>query len=179
MALLRLRIGALLALVVLGCPPSSQTPGDGRAPVVDVAGRDGGSWRSIDGGGAPSPDGRDGPAGVPSITWQGSESVARRTAREQARPLVIYLRADWVAASAEVERSVWTDPRVRRAMQPAVACRLDLSGADPSHDHQLAALKVHRLPAVLLLDGRGEELGRLEGPMAAAAVLELLEAIAR
>ncbi|MBW2528741.1 MAG: hypothetical protein JRI23_31490, partial [Deltaproteobacteria bacterium] len=78
-------------------------------------------------------------------------------------------------AALELEREVWKDPRVARAMRPVVGWWVDVTAADEGAELAVAELRVDRIPTLLLLDPRGRELGRLDGGLEAPAVLRLLE----
>ena len=66
------------------------------------------------------------PRSVPrAMTWEPSEPEARARAKRDSLPLLVYLRADWAAASLRQERELWTDPRVTEAARRFVAIRID------------------------------------------------------
>jgi len=92
--------------------------------------------------------------------------------------LLVFVRADWSAASLRLERVVWSDARVRRATRTLVPLWLDVTSASAGDEQRMLRFGVVRPPAIVLLDHRGQPLGRLRGSATVAAVLELLGRVA-
>ncbi|MBI4706095.1 MAG: thioredoxin family protein [Deltaproteobacteria bacterium] len=161
---------ATLLALALGCAgggPGGSEPG----PTVVVVGplpSVGMRHGSVPGAAAPVDD------RTPPIVWEASLESARERARAQARRLLVFARADWLAAALRMEREIWTDARVRRAMQPLLAVKLDLGSAAADAEVELERLGVSRLPALVLLEPDGRLAGRIEGSASTEQVLELL-----
>jgi len=113
------------------------------------------------------------PAAAP-IDWQASLEPALELAAREKRMLLVFVHADWSAASVRMERGAFGDPRVRRATRALVALRLDVSTTSGENEQRTARLGVDVLPSVLLLDSQGERIGAIEGATDAAALLELI-----
>lgn len=118
------------------------------------------------------------------LAWlvnQEQEGLA--TAREARRPMVIDFWADWCAACKELDRTAWSDPRVRAEAERFVLVKMDNS-ADKMADARSAEL-VDRVfekygvlgqPTVLFIDSRGRE---LPGDTRVTAVVSAEEMLAR
>jgi thiol:disulfide interchange protein len=111
---------------------------------------------------------------VPSIAWLNDIDAALSQARAQRRTVVVFLLAYWDANSIAIEREVWSDERVRRAVRRLVPLRVDLTEADESSDAQLARFGAAGVPAVVLIDGRERRIDKLEGSVTVDAMLAFL-----
>jgi thiol:disulfide interchange protein len=110
-----------------------------------------------------------------SIDWHDDLSTARRAARAAGRPLLIYAHAAWDVASREALREVWSDEQVIAEAASFVALSLDASDSDDAAmEHDLATLRIDRIPTVVVLTPAGSEERRLEGAMTRETLLELL-----
>lgn len=101
-------------------------------------------------------------ASPPPIAWLIDERIARETARRTARPMFVFARADWSAASLTMDRVVWPDLGVRAAAQPFVALRVDLTADDPDANARLDHLAIVGLPSLIVFDEEGVEVARVE-----------------
>src|SRR5262249_52272143 len=113
---------------------------------------------------------------LPAIAWIGSEPEARERARRLGLPLLVWARADWSAATIEMERKVWTDARIRDAARPFIALRLDLTAAEGDAQRYAERYELTAMPSVILFDARGERVVVLTG---FREVLTLVEALHR
>ena len=160
--------GAVLAAAVLSCsadhgaPPTIVIPAGDPLPVL---------------GPGPAPDASASvatPREAPPIAWVTSEPDARDRARRVGLPLLVWARADWDAATLEMERKVWTDPRVREAARPFVALRLDLTNTEGDGERYAERYELKGVPSVILLDARGRRVTTLVGSRSAAVLVEAL-----
>ena len=109
------------------------------------------------------------------LDWHDDLAAAERASRATGRPLVVFARADWDVPSRRALREVWSDPRVMAAAAHHVALDLDATDTDDaSIEHALARLAIERIPTIVVIDPRRGELGRHEGPIDTARLLELL-----
>lgn len=113
------------------------------------------------------------------IQWERDVTSAFERARREQRTIVVFVHASWSAAALDVERRVWSDARVARAVTPHVMLSIDVSAADGRAEAARARVQVERVPAVALLRADGSQLGALQGAIEAADVLELLQAAGR
>ena len=120
----------------------------------------------------------------PAVEWQAVASSdalrqALLAAREQRRPVVIDVYADWCVYCVQLERYTFTDPRVVEALQPLVRIKVDVTAMDPTSRQLLADLGVFLPPALLFLGADGVERGedRLSGFVAAPEFLETLRRV--
>jgi len=146
------------------------------APVVDVGSGNAGSGPSA----SPSRDGVTEPGAPHSggadamLVWETSVSEAQARARRQRRPMLVYLRADWSAAALELDRGVWSDPRVLRAARGFVALKLDLSAAEGDAELYAQHFGVRAVPTTVVLDAAGKQVGMLAGAFEAEDLLPVL-----
>jgi thiol:disulfide interchange protein len=111
---------------------------------------------------------------APPIAWVTSEPEARDRARRAGLPLIVWARADWDTATLILERTVWTDPRVRDAARPFVALRLDLSTAEGDAERYAERYQVVGVPEAILFDAHGRRVTVLGGGFDAAQLVEAL-----
>ncbi len=112
---------------------------------------------------------------APPIAWEASEPAARDRARRMEAPLIVWARADWDVTTLEMERKIWSDPRVREAARPFVALRLDLTAAEGDAERYAERYGLVAMPATLLFDARGQRVAALFGSRDTVAIVEALE----
>jgi thiol:disulfide interchange protein len=112
-----------------------------------------------------------------AMAWEPSELEGRARAKRDSLPLLVYLRADWAAASLRQERELWTDPRVTEAARRFVALRIDLSSTAGDADGYLARYGIEVVPTTLLFDGTGRKVASLAGEVELPALLAALGAV--
>lgn len=115
------------------------------------------------------------PARARAIAWITSEPEARARARRGRLPLLVVATAAWAAATAEMDRAVWSDPRVVAAASRFVALRLDLTDAEEGDAEGYAQrYAVISVPEVVVLDGDGRVVDRVSGLATVDRVLAAL-----
>lgn len=108
--------------------------------------------------------------------WYANEDEAVALAREEKRPLVVDFVATWCLACKELETKTY--PGVSRALDRFVLLRIDATDEEePNVRLLLERYKVLGLPTVLLLDERGNEVGRFDRFVDAEAMREALERV--
>jgi thiol:disulfide interchange protein len=110
------------------------------------------------------------------MAWERDEGVARARARREGRPLLVYLRADWSAASLWMEREIWSDPRVLAEGGAFVALWLDVTSAEGDAELYAQRYGASALPAVALFDREGRPAGLVLGERGVDALLAALRA---
>jgi len=88
--------------------------------------------------------------------------------------MLVWARAEWDAAALEMERKVWTDPRVREAARPFVALRLDMTQTEGDAQRYAERYEVVGLPTLILFDATGRRVATLTTYRSAEAVVEAL-----
>jgi len=123
--------------------------------------------------------------GIAWLVNQEAEGLVR--ARATGRPVIIDFWGDWCAACKELDRTAWSDPRVREEAKRFVSIKVDNS-ADKLLDPRLGA-EVDRIfekyrilgqPTVLFIDGRGRELpapSRVTAVVGADEMLKRMRAV--
>jgi len=80
-----------------------------------------------------------------------------------------------MAQCASIERDLWPQQRIWRALGGTVALWLDATEAAAEQEAWVALFDIHELPEVVVYDRRGQEVGRLSSDFAVAEVVALLE----
>jgi thiol:disulfide interchange protein len=114
-------------------------------------------------------------ASLEPVRWEIAEPDARARARREKLPMLVYLRADWAVASAQMEREVWTDERVIRASRAFVALKIDLTRAEGDAELYAERYSAPAVPAVLVFDADGRRVGIIAGRTGAGEILEAME----
>jgi thiol:disulfide interchange protein len=112
---------------------------------------------------------------VEPVRWEIAEPDARARARREELPMLVYLRADWAVASAQMEREVWTDERVIRASRAFVALKIDLTRAEGDAELYAERYSAPAVPAVLFFDADGRRVGIIAGRTEVGEILEAME----
>lgn len=101
---------------------------------------------------------------------------ARMRAKKEQLPLVVYVRADWSAGALEMDRNVWSDPRILMGPHAVVSLRIDVTN---EADGELLAeeFRVQAVPTTIFFDADGHELARFDGVRSLAEVLDALRRI--
>jgi len=117
-------------------------------------------------------------APAPPIAWERDERDARERARRRGAPLVVYIRADWSAAALEMDRRVWSNPRVAEAMQDVVALAIDVTDVDVGELYA-ARYDIHAVPSTLVFESTGQKATALAGFVDVDELLAALREVER
>jgi len=109
-----------------------------------------------------------------AIVWETDLGAARARAAREQRVMLVFVRAAWSVPCQQMDRTVWQDARVRRAVRSVIALELDVTAATAADDELVARLGADGVPAVVLLDPTGEPIARVVGGTEADVVLALL-----
>ncbi len=101
---------------------------------------------------------------APPIAWLTDEGAALAQAAAEKKPMLIDFGAEWCDACKHIERDAFADPAVRTEARRLVALRIDATDLEPDAPI-LKKYGVVGLPAVILLDRDGKEVGRFNKPM--------------
>lgn len=96
------------------------------------------------------------------ITWHVVKTHAEfeqalTQAKKTGQPIIVDLYADWCIACQPIERDVWTDGQVQKALANVQRIKLDLSTYDDSHQTILKEWQMLGPPTVLFIQPNGQE----------------------
>ncbi len=112
------------------------------------------------------------------FAWRGSYADAIALARSSGRPVILDFWADWCTACRELDRTAWSDPRVREEGSRFVAVKMDGSQASDAFQAVADAYGVFGMPTVIFLDARGREVPeRVTGAVGPGEMLARLRAV--
>jgi thiol-disulfide isomerase/thioredoxin len=102
------------------------------------------------------------------MRWQPDSGASWNVAKEQARPVLVEVWADWCPPCRRMNEEVWSNAKVIEAARNFVPISVDMSRR---HEGQLGAITigssrpqmVRALPTVVILDPWGETLSAKEG----------------
>lgn len=101
------------------------------------------------------------PMGQPKglVVWTPYAPGVLEAAAAEHKPVVFDFYADWCVPCHEMDRTTYTDARVAAALEPFVRVKADLTDMrSPVNEALIEKFELDGLPAVLFLDGNGEEI---------------------
>ena len=78
-------------------------------------------------------------------------------ARMRGQPVLVDFSADWCTSCKTIDKEVFEDPGVRRALQDVILVRADVTANSPQQQALMRDLQVMGPPTVLLYDASGKE----------------------
>ena len=111
----------------------------------------------------------------PLPPWRSDVPAALAEAAQAKRPVLLRFTAGWCPPCKEMERKVWPDATIQKALAPVIAIKVDAD--DPALSHLYQTHGVSGIPALVLLDASGKEIGRREGYQSPEQVTEFLASI--
>jgi thioredoxin:protein disulfide reductase len=119
-------------------------------------------------------------ASIAEMSWLHDEPQALALAEAEGRPVIIDFWADWCAACKELDRTAWSDPRVRAEAKRFVTVKMDGTSDDPAFQAALEKYRVVGMPTVILIDARGREVPeRITAAIGADEMLKKLAVVDR
>ncbi len=112
------------------------------------------------------------------FAWVSDEPRALQLARREGRPVVIDFSAEWCTSCKELDRTAWADPRVREALAPFVAVKVDATNDVPDVAELFRKYNVIGMPTVVFIDRRGHEVpARIMGAVDGDEMLRWVRAV--
>jgi thiol:disulfide interchange protein DsbD len=112
-----------------------------------------------------------------AFAWRSDEAGALALAKAEGRPIIIDFWADWCVACKELDRTAWSDPRVREEAARFVAVKADGTEDTPEFQALTTKYGIVGMPTVVFIDSRGREV-----PLRVTAAVsgdEMLDALRR
>jgi thiol:disulfide interchange protein DsbD len=94
---------------------------------------------------------------VKKIEWISYDPAVMAKAKEEGKPVILEFYADWCGPCHMMEREVFVDPAVVKATRHFTTVRADLTRVQSFHDELLARYQIRGIPAVVFINGEGNE----------------------
>jgi thioredoxin:protein disulfide reductase len=128
--------------------------------------------------GAGAADARERRRAADAFTWAHDEAGALVRAKTEARPVIVDFWAEWCVACKELDRTAWSDPRVREEAARFLAVKVDGTDDTPAFQALTAKYGIVGMPTVLFIDSRGREIPlRVTAAISADEMLGVLRAV--
>jgi thiol:disulfide interchange protein DsbD len=114
------------------------------------------------------------------LTWHvhQDELAALARARAEGKPVIIDFWADWCVACKELDKTAWSDPRVRAATGRFVTLKMDGTNDSDAFQRVFDKYQVVGMPTVVFIDSTGREMPvRITGAVDADEMLKWLGAV--
>jgi thiol:disulfide interchange protein DsbD len=110
------------------------------------------------------------------VTWQiNQEEQALAASKDQGKPLVIDVYADWCVACVELDEKTYVVPNVMHRLDNFVRLKLDFTKQTPWVEEMKQKYNITGMPTVMLFDPSGSELARFTGFKSAKDFVALLD----
>jgi thiol:disulfide interchange protein DsbD len=94
---------------------------------------------------------------VKEIEWIPYDPAVMAEAKEEHKPVVLEFFAEWCGPCRMMEREVFVDPAVVKMIRNFTPVRADLTRIQSFHDELLARYQIRGIPAVVFINGEGNE----------------------
>lgn len=135
-----------VALLAPGCSREKASPAKARTPKTSAASQE-------------------------RIAWAAGYDEAVAEAKEQGKPLMVDVMADWCGVCKKLDSQIWTREDVAKVSEGFVATKVD---GDKQPDLR-SKLIVSGYPTTLFLTAEGKELGRVRGLVAPEDMIEAMQ----
>jgi len=110
--------------------------------------------------------------------WRRDERRGWQEARELELGLVVQFWAEWSNAALRLEQDTLHEPEVMTALEACcIPIKIDVTEETMENREQLDRYRVHQLPAVIVLDRRGQEVQRFDSLVDSAAFVAALKRV--
>jgi thiol:disulfide interchange protein DsbD len=128
--------------------------------------------------GAGAADARERRRSAEAFTWARDEAGALARAKTEGKPVILDFWAEWCVACKELDRTAWSDPRVREEAARFLAVKVDGTDDTPAFQALTAKYGIVGMPTVLFIDSRGREVPlRVTAAISAEEMLGALRAV--
>jgi len=114
-------------------------------------------------------------AAAPELEWGSEVYSAFEQARKEKRRVLIDWTADWCEICKEMEKEAFTRADVAKAMSEYVLLRVDVTDLDKREENLAAKHKFLAPPTLIVADGDGKSVAKMEGYESPGALLTFLQ----
>jgi thiol:disulfide interchange protein DsbD len=115
-----------------------------------------------------------GAAAVPPLHWETDIDAAFAKASQEGRRVLMDWSADWCTVCKEMEKEAFTRPDVQKALSEYVLLRVDATELNAREQELADKYKFLSAPTLIVADGDGKLVGRMEGYENPEGVLDFL-----
>jgi thiol:disulfide interchange protein DsbD len=95
------------------------------------------------------------------LEWRTDLETGLAEAEEASKPYMLDFTAEWCAACHEIEKITFNDPKVSKVLAEFVIIQLDMTANSDEDEAVMERYEVTGLPAVIVFDASGKEVGRI------------------
>jgi len=94
----------------------------------------------------------------PGVAWEAFSPQRLAQAKQEGRPVLVDVYADWCIPCIELDHVTFSNPAVQARIKPFVTMRIDVTRQVPENAQELLErLEIVGVPTVLLFDANGQE----------------------
>ena len=116
-------------------------------------------------------------AGPSAIKWERDYNKAIRRARAEKKLIIADMFTDWCALCKDMDRETFGDPKVIRGMADKYVWLKLNTETEQDGERLQKEFAILTYPTVLVLDGTGEEVDRVDRFLAAAQFMEQVTSV--
>lgn len=109
------------------------------------------------------------------LDWRHELEPALAEAEAEGKPYMLDFTAEWCAACHEIEKVTFHDPKVAKVLEEFVIIQLDMTANSEEDERVMERYSVTGLPAVIVFDSSGGEVGRINEFKRPAEFMKILE----
>jgi thiol:disulfide interchange protein DsbD len=112
-----------------------------------------------------------------ALEWRNDLEAGLAEAKADGKPVMIDFTAEWCAACHEIEKVTFNDARVSKVLAGFVIIQLDMTENTDEDEAIMQRYGVTGLPAVIVFDAKGKEVGRINKFKKPVEFMKILEKV--